>query len=258
MSLLPAPLSIVKNRNTGTEDRPKRHDMDLQQQEERSESRFSSSSDSYVVYTGVRESVRAYVRHKMQKRRDNPKKERERVMSVASAKYPGMLTAQQHDRKHSSVSRKNSVQQGFSSVYDKISRRSISGLSVQSKEEKDRPRGRQKQLAIPTSAYQKYGVAVWEAPKRQKKTNRASAPAKTLTRKDDNGHVRRRPSLSVKPGEVVSAFKNGRSHIIHVLDDTKHRLRRSSSEKRREALRQSIKIVGAADHVSDGRMDYPN
>jgi len=254
-SLLPSPLTIGRNRDTMMEGRPKTSGIFVEPEEERSLSRFSSSDDSYVTHTGVTQSVRAYVRHKLQKKRDNGKKERKLVMSAASAKYPAMLTAKEHDRKLSSASRKTSIQQGISSVYDKISKLSFSGSSGHSKTEREHPRGRKKQLAIPTSDYQKYGAAVWEAPKREKrekKPKRSSAPARTK----QSGQSRRQGGISASPAEVVGAFRSGRRQIIHALDDQKHKLKRSDSEKRREALRQSIKLVGPADHVSDGRTDY--
>jgi hypothetical protein len=251
-SLLPSPLTVGRYRDTLMEGRPKTSGMFIEPEEERSLSRFSSSDDSHVIHNGVRKSVRAYVRHKLHKKRGDGKKERKKVMSAASAKYPAMLTAKEHDRKHSSGLRKTSLQQGFSSVYDKISKLSISGSSSHSKTEREPPRGRKKQLAIPTSDYQKYGAAAWEAPKREKKPKRSSAPARTK----HSGQVRRQASISGSPAEVVGAFKSGRRQIIHALDDQKHKLKRSDSEKRREALRQSIKLVGPADHVSDGRTEY--
>jgi hypothetical protein len=255
-SLVPAPLSLSKQRNTENGDKMDPHTVNVIGEEEKSESRFSSSSDdSYIIYTSIRASVKAYVRDKMDKKRKNAKKERKKVMSVASAKYPGMLNAKELDRKISLGSRKGSIHQGISTVYDKISKLSISGPSDHSKEDEAQPRGRNKQLAIPTSAYQKYGAALWEAPKRQKKTDGESAPAKPLVRKNDDSRVgpgRR----SAKPAEAVGAFRNGRSQIIHALDDTKHKLTRSNLERRREALKQSIKLVGPADEVSDGTMSY--
>lgn len=256
-TLVPPPLSVNKNKSSFSEGQPSPNHTQPEIIEERSESRFSSSDDSYVIYTGIRDSVRAYVRHKMQKKRDSGKKERKMVMLAASAKYPGMLTAKEHDRKFSSGSRKDSIQQGISAVYDKISKLSVSGPSGQTKDENTQPRGRQKQLAIPTSPYQKYGAAVWEAPKRQKRVKRASDPPKSKSTKknSDEGQIQR-PSTSAHPGDVVGAFKNGRSQIIHALDDTKHKLTRSNSERRREALKQSIRFVGRTDQVSDGTMSY--
>jgi hypothetical protein len=251
-TLLPSPLTIGRNRDTMFEGRPKTGGMFVEPEEERSLSRFSSSDDSYVIHSGVRESVRAYMRHKLQKKRDNGKKEREKVMSPASAKYPAMSTAKEHDRKLSSASRKTSIQQGISSVYDKISKLSFSGSSGHSKTEREQPGGRKKQLAIPTSDYQRYGAAVWEAPKREKKPKRSSAPARTK----QSGQAKTQASISASPREVVGAFKSGRRQIIHALDDQKHKLKRSDSEKRREALRQSIKLVGPANHVSDGWNEY--
>lgn len=93
-TLVPAPLAISRNRDM-IGSRAKSNNMNVR--EERSTSRFSetSSDDSYVIYTGIRDSVRAYFRHKMQKKDNKSKKERQRVMSVASAKYPSMLTAKE-------------------------------------------------------------------------------------------------------------------------------------------------------------------
>jgi hypothetical protein len=256
LSLVPAPLSLSKQRNTENGDKLDPNTVNVIREEEKSESRFSSSSDdSHIIYTCIRASVKACVRDKMDKKRKNAKKERKRVMSVASAKCPGMLNAEELDRQNSSASRKGSIQQGISTVYNKISKVSISGPSGQSTEDDTPPRGRRKQLAIPTSAYQKYGAAVWEAPKWRKKTDRDSAPAKPLVRRNGDSRVGH-GSMSAKPAEAVGALRNGRSQIIHALDDAKHKLKRSNSERRREALKQSIKLVGPADEVSDGTMSY--
>lgn len=264
MDLVPAPLA-VKNRSTVIQDRQQLHNVvpaKDEEQEERSQSRFShtSSEESYVIYTGVLDSVRAYVRHKLQKKGDTSKKERKRVMSVASTKYPGMMTAKEYDRRRSSESRKGSIQEGMASVYDKISKLSISGPSGQSKEDKEEPRGRKKQLAIPTSEYQKYGAAVWQAPKGQKMSKRESALAKRMAEDYHHSGDARKParhaSLSARPAEVVGAFKSGRNLMIHALDDTKHKLQRSNSEKRRDTLKQSIRLVGPADEISDGVVTY--
>jgi hypothetical protein len=256
LSLVPAPLFLSKHRNTENGDKLDPNTVNVIGEEEKSESRFSSSSDdSYIIYTSIRASVKAYVGDKMDKKCKNAKKERKRVMSVVSAKYSGMLNAKGLDRKNSSASRKGSIQQGISTVYDKISKLSISGPSDQSTEDDTQPRGRKKQLAIPTSAYQKYGEAVWEAPKWRTKTDRDSAPAKPLVGKNGDGRIGY-GSMSAKPAEAVGAFRNGRIQIIHALDGTKHKLTRSNSERRREALKQSIKLVGPADEVSDGTMSY--
>lgn len=253
--LVPATSSTSNNRGTVVDRRTKMNHMTLKEAGEGSESRFSESSadDSYVIYTGIRDSIRAYVRHKMQKKHDRSKKERQRVMSIASAKYPGMLTAKEFDRRFSSGSRKADIQQGVSSVYSKLSKLSISGPSGQSREEKQQPRARKKQLAIPTSAYQKYGAAVWVAPRRWKKPQGNS---KTPINRNVFGPAKKHNSISGNAAEVVDAFRSGRSQIIHALDDTKHKLTQPHSEKRREALKRSIRLVGPAGHVSDGRMNY--
>lgn len=225
---------------------PKNSDAYLRDEEERPISRFSSTSeDSFVIYTGVRESFRAYVRNKVRmskKKKDSGKKERERVMSIASLKYPGMLTAKEYDRRLSSGSQRASFQQGISAVYRKLSKLSI-GSSGQSKEEKKQRRGRKKQLAIPTSGYQKYGAAVWEASnRRRKKSKRESVAAKTS-------------AMGPYPAEA-GALRDGRGQIIHALDDRNPRLKRSDSEKRRETLKLSIKMVGPTDQVPDGVLTY--
>ncbi len=98
----------------------------------------------------------------------------------------------------------------------------------------------------------------WERVEETKKSQRGSVPANTLTKRHDS-KAKRRPSIVAGPAEVLGAFKSGRSHMIHALDaldDRKSKLKRSESEKRREALKQSIKLVGRADRVSDGTMTY--
>jgi hypothetical protein len=253
-SLVPGPLSIYKNRDKVIEGVTKTKKATVEGEEDRSQSRFSKSSsdDSFVIYTGVRD----YVRHKLRKKRESPKKERKRVMSAASTKYPGMLTAKEFDGRFSTSSPKESVQQGVSRVYRKLSRLSISGPSGHSNEEKKQPQGRQKQLAIPTSPYQKYGAAVWEAPKRPKKAEQKSASARTSVKKNTHSQAKRRPSRSANPSEVVGAFRSGRNQIIHALDGTKHKLKRTNSEKRRDALKQSIKLIGPTNKISDGIKNY--
>jgi hypothetical protein len=272
--LVPAPLSIYKSNSTAFETRSETSRRTVREEGERCESGFSKSSseDSYVIYTGLRESVRAYLRHKLQSKRDSPKRERERVMSIASAKYPGMMTAEEHDRKHSVASRKHSVasrkhsvasrrvsvQQGISTIYNRLSRLSMSGPSSPNKADDQQPRTRQKQPAIPTSPYQKYGAAVWEAPKRQKRAKRQSAPVSSMMAgvgKSNSSRTARKPNTPIDP-EVVDALRNERSQIIQALQGTKGKLTRTSSQKRREALKQSIQLVGPTDHISDGMKTY--
>lgn len=257
-NLVPAPLSVYKHASTAGEPSPEISHLGLQEEQERCESRFSKtpSEGSYVIYTGIRESVRAYVRYKLQRKRNGVTKERERVMSIASAKYPGMLTAKEYDRRFSTDSRRQSVQQSVASIYNRISRLSMSGLPSPSKEAKQQPRTRRKQRAISPSPYQKYGAAVWQAPKRQKRTKRRSAPAETVTGEKTDSRLTGQPSRSVNPVEVADAFKSGRNQILDALHDTKQRLKRSLYQKRRDDLKQRIRLVGPSDRVSDGTKTY--
>jgi hypothetical protein len=231
-------------------------------------SRFSSTSsssqaspaseDSFVVYTGVRESLKAMFRTKMGRRDIPAAEDRKRNVSLASTQPADIESEEQPaGRKFSWVSsRRTSLQQGVSSLLRKFS---ISDTS-DSRRRSTRPsRGRQKQLAIPITPYQRYGSAVWHASQRKKrrqdrverkptqKTKKKSGQVSRATSTRNTNKQRDRHSAFPKPDEVVAAFQSGRNNLVGAIDETRRKLRRSASERRREALKKNIKFVGPTD-----------
>lgn len=250
---------------------------------QKSPSRFSDSSSDKP------DNVYSYVRRKIRKReteRQNAKREqqreRDRVMSIASSKYPGMLNAKELDRRRSgSNSRPTSsglarqlsvnIPRRVSSIYDKVSRLSISPTTSRSKDAKPITprRSRQKQLAVPPSPYQLYGPAAWDLEEDEAgvklkrdssrrirdsgKASRWSTPPKKRTMSNASAGVDEGRHRHVS---MVDALRSGRSQIIHALGGGSKQGNEEKEEKRKDALKQSIRFVGLSDTVSDGVKTY--
>lgn len=155
--------------------------------------------------------------------------EKERVVSYASEKYPGMKSATHapdgRTSARSSISRRASslihamlVRKGSITL---PGRHSMDGKAkVNSNEYVPPPR---KNLAIQPTSYQLYGEASWEKYDKKKKNQKKDK----RTSKDSN---------NTDDGEKLGFFGGAR-----------HKLTRSASEKRREKLKNSIKLVGTTE-----------
>jgi hypothetical protein len=220
--------------------------------EQRSSSKFSSTSSSdssFVVYTGVRESIRAIIRSKMGKKKDSVERGKEKALSVASIKYhvPNSDLPRQLERKFSwASSRKSSLQEGVTSLLRRLS------LTNQPSPNKSTPRVRQKQLAVPLTPYQKYGTAVWHNSQRKKRRQARAARAARKSATPASG-IRRLPTQNrrknphSRSSEVLTAFESGRNQILDALDETKQKIARMKSEQRTEDLKNSITLQGSGE-----------
>ena len=145
------------------------------------------------------------------------KKENRRAMSVASAKYPNMNLPSPglRERINSKASqRRASIQRGLSNAYDTLTNFSIKPKSrtPDNTSSKKQTRG-PRSPAIPITPYQQMGPKAWESPP--------------------------------KPPKHKSATK------LHVpFFNRQHSVK--ESEKRREALKKQISVVGVADEPYDG------
>ena len=158
-----------------------------------------------------------------------------------------------------------SLQQGIANIRERIRNFSISGSSEASVEVKD-PRRRSKQHAIPMSPYQKYGPVVWDNPRRREKEKqrireeRQRAKLKAEALKQGKVGTGKMPEAKDKrrsePPPLVTNFHNGQKQLLTALDDTKLKLKKTNSEKRREALKKSIQLIGPADQFPDGRVNH--
>lgn len=207
----------------------------------------SSSESSFVVYTGVRESIRAIIQSKMGRKKESVQKGKERVESVASINgpAPSSYSSLQPQRKFSWVSsRKSSLQEGVTSITRSLS---LTKPPSPSRQAPSSHRVGQKQLAIPLTPYQKYGAAVWRNSQRQKKhhVRAARTPQKSVKpvvgiRGFPTQNRRRVPPQ--RASEIFSAFQNGKDQILSALDETKNRTARTNSEKRQEAMKKAIML----------------
>jgi hypothetical protein len=207
----------------------------------------SSSDSSFVVYTGVRESIRAIIQSKMGKKKESVQKGKERAESAASIKsqVPSSYSSQQPRRKFSWVSsRKSSLQEGVTSVLRSLS---LTKPPSPSRQAPSSHRVGQKQLAIPLTPYQKYGAAVWHNSQRKKKRH-ARAARLPQKRVKPVTEIRRFPTQSrrrnppQRSSEVFNAFQNGSDQILSALDEAKNKMARTNSEKRQEAMKKAIML----------------
>ena len=250
-SLMPQPLIIPK---VNADERPASRF-----------SRTSSSESSLIFYHGIRESIRGYLYQRRKKRKAVArKKEHARIMSTASAKYPYMKS-NLDENNGNPPSRRMSLQQGLANIYDRIRKFSLSGSSEASIEIKD-PRRRAKQRAIPLSPYQKYGPIIWDSPQRREKIKQKLREERQRARLEEKtgkqGEIAKGKALEHQnerhhaPPPLVSSFRTGQKQIVSALGDRAPKVKRTSSEKRREALKKSIKMIGPADQFPDGRVNY--
>jgi hypothetical protein len=205
----------------------------------------SSSDSSFVVYTGVRESIRAIIQSKMGKKKESVRKGKERAESVASIKgqVSSSYSSQQPRRKFSwASSRKSSLQEGVTSILRSLS---LTTPPSPNRQAPSSNRVGQKQLAIPLTPYQKYGAAARHNSQRKKKRHARAArtPQKRIKLVAE---IQRFPTQSrrrnppQRSGEVFNAFQNGRDQILSALDETKNKMARTNSEKRQEAMKKAI------------------
>jgi hypothetical protein len=206
-----------------------------------------SSDSSFVVYTGVRESIHAIIQSKMDRKKESLQTRKARAESVASieGQVPSSYSSRQPRRKFSWVSsRKSSLQEEAIST---IRSRSPTKPPSPSGQAPSSSRVGQKQLAIPLTPYQKYGAAVWRNSQRKKQRHvrAARTPQKSVK---PVARIRRFPTQSRRrnppqgSSEIFNAFQNGTDQILSVLDETKNRVAGTNSEKRQEAMKKAIML----------------
>lgn len=156
--------------------------------------------------------------------------EKQRIMSYASEKYPVMHSPSEISPIR--TSKGSSLSQRASSLIHAMSPRKSSA-------DKGPPRtsaemgadaaeyvpGGRKKLAIQPTSYQLYGEAAWGKDKDKKKRKKEQRSSKGSTRSTDLGE------------EEKMGFLKG----------ARHKLTRTASEKRREQLKNSIKLVGPTE-----------
>ena len=237
---------------------------------ERRHTTDSWETDSFVIYTGIREGLKHKLGQKLRKFK-KPKQsstsdaasttssaaDRHRILSYASQKYPGMSLP------HSNTTPVTAVHRSFrgssSGDSSRMSRRASDLVRILSGAHRANtdghqpapPRRREKQRAVPLTSYQKYGAEVWfaknkkERIKRKKARRAAEREEHLLQEQKERGETGKRQRTSqatsgTSRSGVANDYHAGQNQLVGVLG----RLTRSASEKRREKLKSSIKMVG--------------
>jgi hypothetical protein len=241
----------------------------------------SDSSDSFVIYTGLRESVKAMIKQKLKQKKESreiekaakvQERERKRMLSHTEEMYSAMKSSSRTSTKqrehswtagNSSPGQRNSLTDSVSNLF-----RNLSISRTQRAEEEARgreiERGRRpKRLAVPPSPYQKYGAEVWYAKNKKKNvkakgcggiqrastTKKPTANSRFVSKGDIKG-LKKKTSEDLK-----RSYSQGRKELINVLHvggnaekqkEKGRKFRRTMSEKRRERLKQSIAVIGPA------------
>lgn len=168
--------------------------------------------------------------------------EQHRILSYASEKYPGMNSPSRARRTR--TSKGSSLSQRAGSIMRALSTRKSStetGGTAPSRRSGDTaervdsyiPGGRKK-LAVQPTSYQLYGEAAWDKEDNGKRNKRGGGNRKE--QRSSKGSNR-----SQEDGHDADGQKVG------FLEGARRKLTRTASEKRREKLKNSIKLVGPTE-----------
>ena len=256
-SLIPAPLQISS--------------LD---ESERPPSRFSdSSSEAESHHDGLRNSIRGMARKAFHLRNDSKDTDDTDWAAFTRFQEKTSLTPRRQSRVGSFVGqRRQSLQHSISGMYE-----TLTNLTAPSKGPRPAPvttdgpnkprKPRVRSPAIPVSPYQEMGPKAWETgSKSSKKTTKSSktrlegASQMSLSSQDKKEHIRfSAPSYNAtslqekrpKPRSVVtklaSALSSGTVQMESAVGLNTRRVKRTRSAKKREALKQKIKVVGLGE-----------
>jgi hypothetical protein len=169
--------------------------------------------------------------------------ERRRIISYASEKYVGIKPPSEESKK-GHKSKTSSLSQRAGSLMRALSTRKGSADSGKTRKTSDSTTtaiamahpgeeyvpGSRKKLAIQPTSYQLYGEAAWE--------------------KEDSKGKKKRSSKRSSNGSNRSSG-DGSGQKMGFFEGAKHKLTRTASEKRREKLKDSIKLVGPTQITKD-------
>lgn len=208
---------------------------------------------------GVRDSIRTYVQRTLSKDSSEKSKESKRpVTAPTEPPYDQRSFQRQHSRtgphSQSSVDLDTQLRaMSFSTVSMGDMPESPRSIRTQ----RSAPAPRQKQLAVPMSEYQKYGPSIWDSPKKSKqrsvrRTESSKLPTNIHTSSPAYSYANPTPPLSPpfklqlqqNTQSAVRVLQGGTSHVLVALDGAKKKIIESKEERRREALKSQIKLVG--------------
>ena len=171
------------------------------------------------------------VRDSFRPRSPIPLEERERVISYAEAKYPGMKR-NSSEKKARTSSARSSVQQGVGNLLRSLSRKSATGNKDWAAADNKAPTERQ--LAIPATPYQVYGAEVFTGKLQKKQQKAAEREAQQAQQEAQRARRQRGKSIS-----LTSVYHNGQNGLVAGL----RKLTGKGSQKRQKQLKNSIMLV---------------
>ncbi|KAL8939456.1 MAG: hypothetical protein Q9216_003344 [Gyalolechia sp. 2 TL-2023] len=245
------------------------------EESERPPSRFSSSSSEPEVHH-VRNSLRGMARKAFHSRKDSKDTDDTDWAAFTRFQKKASLTPRRQSRIGSFVGqRRESFQQSISGMYD-----TLTALSTPTRAPKPTPvttsgpskphKPRVKSPAIPLSPYQEMGPKAWEtASKSSRKTTKSSkarlegASQVSFSLEDEKSRIRfstptygasfpheREPKQRSMATKLASAFSSGAVQVESAVGLNTMRVKRTKSEKKREELKQKIKIIGLGEPAS--------
>lgn len=212
---------------------------------------------------GVRDSIKTYVHRTLSKDSGETKAKESPRPATAPLDQPGQQTSYSRPKTQQSCMDLNmqlralSVSTASSSLEPPSSPRSI-------RTQRSAPVQRPRQLAVPMTPYQKYGSAAWETPKKSKRTVHARSPTNSDgPSSPDFTYANPTPPLSPpfkiqlqqNTRNAARVLQGGTSHVLVALDGAKRKISESKDERRREALKSQIKLIGPVNPHSHGLGD---
>ncbi|KAK5283776.1 hypothetical protein LTR40_001268 [Exophiala xenobiotica] len=205
--------------------------------EDRSHDPAGAWLDEDFVRSPVSGSNKPWERTSFRLGRSPTEKEKERIMSYATTKWPAMSGDTPDRKKSQRSSARSSLQQGVSSLLRSISL-SKREMDKEGHQEVEVPR--EKHLAKPATPYQVYGADIWS-----KKTKKKQQQQQQQQQDMQRSHKRGKSSV-----DLVHAYQNGQTQFVGVIEGAKRKLTRRTSQKRRRKLKQSIVFVGPTQTTS--------
>ncbi|KAK5231546.1 hypothetical protein LTR99_000140 [Exophiala xenobiotica] len=203
--------------------------------EDRSHDPAGAWLDEDFVRSPVSGSNKPWERTSFRLGRSPTEKEKERIMSYATTKWPAMSGDTPDRKKSQRSSARSSLQQGVSSLLRSISL-SKREMDKDGHQEVEVPR--EKHLAKPATPYQVYGAEIWSKKTKKKQQQQ---------QQQDMQRSHKRGKSSV---DLVHAYQNGQTQFVGVIEGAKRKLTRRTSQKRRRKLKQSIVFVGPTQTTS--------
>lgn len=216
----------------------------------------------------VRDSIRTYVHRTLSK--DSSEKDKKESKRPVTAPVEPPYDQRSFQRQHS-TSKSGPHSHSSVNLDNQLRVMSLSTVSMSDMPESPRsirtqrsaPAPRQKQLAVPMSEYQKYGSSIWDSPMKSKSKKHSVRRAKSAKQPQpaDIGIDTSSPAftsanptpplsppfklqLQQNTQSAVRVLQGGTSHVLFALDGAKKKIIESKDERRREALKSQIKLVG--------------